>query len=366
MVGDVPGRAMAPAQRAHSFGGSAPNAERTRICSETTAIAILFMDLEPSWATAALTPHPELKLPTTRGALFINPSSGAKLADAETAAIRAAAEENGFEVIPLTRDVDVPSAVRKRIAEGRKTFIAAGGDGTINCVVQALVHTDAVLGVLPIGTFNHFARDLNLPLLWREALDVVLNGTTRQVDAARVNDRFFVNNLSMGLYPELVARREERGRHYPRWKARAYAAFATLRKYPHVAITVDTEHHHEVLRTHVFMVSNNSYDLSRLGIEAPRATLEEGRLSVYWLPHLPRLALMRFAAHYLAGRVKEAPGFRSFRTARMKVQAAKKHLHVGIDGELFTLDTPLVITTAPSSLLVRVPKSQSSALSPQS
>src|SRR5207237_2088065 len=80
---------------------------------------------------------------------------------------------------------------------------------------------------------------------------------------------------------------------YPRWKARLYAAYMTLRKYPHVSFTVETEHHQEVIRTHVFMVSNNSYDLSRIGIEAPRSMMTEGRLTVYWLPHLPRMALMR-------------------------------------------------------------------------
>jgi diacylglycerol kinase family enzyme len=295
-------------------------------------------------------------LPSTKGALFLNRSSGAKLPEGEMKELVESAEKGGLEVIPLNRETDITAEVRSRMDRGVKLFVAAGGDGTINCIVQAIVHTEAVLGVLPVGTFNHFAKDLNLPLPWREALDVVLNGTTKQVDAARVNDRFFVNNVSLGLYPELVARREEKGRDYPRWKARLHAAAVTLRKYPHVALTLETEHHNEVLRTHVFMVSNNSYDLSRMGIDAPRNTLEEGRLSIYWLPHLPRLALMRFAAHYLAGRVKTAPGFRSFRTARMKVQAAKSNLSLGIDGEVFTMSPPLVITTHPKSLLVKVPR----------
>jgi len=237
--------------------------------------------------------------------------------------------------------------------DGKRLFVAAGGDGTVNCVIQALVHSDAVLGVIPMGTFNHFARDAGVPLPWREALDVALNGTTRQVDAARANDRFFVNNIAMGLYPELVARREERGREYPRWKARLYAAYATLQKYPHVTVTLESEHHQMAVRTHVLMVSNNTYDLSRIGIDAPRSTLEEGRLSVYWLPHLPRVSLMRFIAHYLAGRVREAPGFRSFCKLRMKVHASKQHLRVGVDGELFTFHMHLVITIAPQSLRVR-------------
>jgi len=295
-------------------------------------------------------------LPNGKGTIFFNPSSGLKLPPETIAALHTACTDAGLEIVHLDGDVDAVSIVRERMRDDRRLFIACGGDGTINCVMQALVNTDAALGVIPLGTYNHFARDLGLPLDWREALDVALSGATRQIDTARANDRFFVNNISMGLYPELVARREERGRDYPRWKARIYAVIATLHKYPHVNVTVESEHHAEVIRTHLLMVSNNTYDLSRIGIEAPRATLEEGRLSVYWLPHLPRIALMRFLAHYLAGRVREAPGFRSFRTARMKVQSSKRHLDVGIDGELFRLATPLTITIVPRSLLVRVPR----------
>jgi diacylglycerol kinase family enzyme len=269
--------------------------------------------------------------------------------------VEAAAGDAGLEVLRVAAGVDVSGIIRQRMAQGMRLFVAAGGDGTINSVIQPLVHSEAMLAVIPIGTYNHFARDLGLPLDWQQALRIALSGSARQVDTARANDRFFVNNLSIGLYPELVVRREERGRDYPRWKARIYAAYATLRKYPHVALVIETEYRREVIRTEVFMVSNNSYDLSRIGIEAPRSTLEEGLLSVYWLPHLPRMALMRFLAHYLAGRVTKAPGFRSFRTTHLKVQSAKKRLQLGIDGEVFYMPPPLVITIVPKSLLVKVP-----------
>lgn len=286
----------------------------------------------------------------------MNPSSGAKLAPAAKDQLTTAAREAGFEVIPLTREIDCAQTIRERMARGVRLFVAAGGDGTITNIVQALVNTDAVLGVIPAGTYNHFARDLEIPLDWREALEVIGSGETRQVDAARVNDRFFVNNLSLGLYPELVARREERGRNYPRWKARLYAAYRTLQKYPHVTLQIESAHHEEIVRTHVLMVSNNSYDLSGIGIEAARGTLEEGRLSVYWLPHLSRLKLTRFVANYLAGRVRETPGFRSFRTSAMKMQSARPTLRVGVDGEVFTMNTPLTVTIVPKSLLVKVPR----------
>lgn len=290
-----------------------------------------------------------------KGTLFFNPSSGAKLPEAEQQALKDAAAAAGLEVIPLARDVDVPGEIRKRLASGTRLFIAAGGDGTVNHVIQPLVNTDAVVAVIPVGTYNHFARDAGIPLDWHKALDVALSGITRQVDTARINERFFVNNVSIGLYPDLVARREAKGRDYPRWKARLYAFYGTFKKFPYVTMNIETAHRQEVVRTHVFMVSNNSYDLSRIGIEAGRETLEAGRLSVYWLPHLPRLALMKFVASYLAGRVKGTPGFRSFQTTGVKLQATKQAIRVGIDGELFTLKTPLTLISVPSSLLVKVP-----------
>ena len=295
-------------------------------------------------------------MPNSKGTLFFNPSSGAKLPDKERDEMTAAASEAGLEVIPLTKQIDCAQTIRERLARGVRLFVAAGGDGTITNIVQPLVNVDATLGVIPVGTYNHFAKDLELPLDWRKALDVIVNGETRQVDTARINDRFFVNNISLGLYPDLVSQREAKGRDYPRWKARLYAAYRTLRKYPSVTLNIETEHHQEVFRTHVFMVSNNSYVLSRIGIEAPRNTLEEGRISVYWLPHISRLKMMKFVGNYLAGRVRKTPGFRSFRTAAMKMQSPRKTLRVGVDGEVFTLETPLVVTSVPKSLRVRVPK----------
>ena len=291
------------------------------------------------------------KLPN--GTLFLNRNSGVK-ADAE--ALVEAARTAGIEVVEISPEVDCVREIRDRAARGVKLFIAAGGDGTVHHVVQAVAGTEAILAVIPAGTYNHFARDLGIPLDWQSALDVAINGDTRQIDAARINDRYFINNVSLGLYPEMVARREERGRDYPRWKARLYALYRTLRKYPHVTLNVETESQQDIVRTHVFMVSNNSYDLERFGVEAPREKLTEGKLTVYWLSHRSRLQMARIVGRYMAGRVREIPGFTSFRTTLMRVQSTRPRIKVGIDGELFTLETPLTIVSVPQSVTVRVPK----------
>jgi diacylglycerol kinase family enzyme len=291
-----------------------------------------------------------------KGLMLLNPSSGVKLPPAEISALEAAACDAGLEIVRIQPGLDCAAIIRDRMREGRRLVVAAGGDGTVNAAIQPIVNTDAVLGVIPVGTYNHFAKDLGIPLGWREALEVVTSGATKQIDTARANDRFFVNNISFGLYPELVAKRESKGRDYPRWKARLFAAYSTLQKFPHVAATLESAHHHEFVRTHVLMISNNRYDLSRIGVDAPRTALEEGRLSVYWLPHVPRVKLMSFIAHYLAGRVRTAPGFRSFQTTRVKIQTRGRHLHAGVDGEVATLEMPLMVTIVPQSLLVRVPR----------
>lgn len=287
--------------------------------------------------------------------MFLNPSSGTRFPVTELSALEAASHAAGLEVIRVVKGLDVGPIIRQRMQQGRTLFIAAGGDGTINAVMQPLIHSSAALGVVPIGSYNHFARDVGLPLEWRAALDIALSGSECQVDAGRINDRCFVNNVSIGLYPEMVARREELSRDVPRWRARLYATFTTLRKYPHVTLNIESEYLREVIRTHVFMVSNNSYDLSRIGIEAPRGTLQEGQLSVYWLPHIGRIALTRFLAHYLAGRVTRTPGFRSFRTTAVKVQSSQKWLRLGIDGEVSMMRPPLVITIMPKALTVKAP-----------
>jgi diacylglycerol kinase family enzyme len=291
------------------------------------------------------------KLPA--GTLFLNRNSGVK---ADTDALLEAAKAADLEVIEISPELDCVREIRERAAHGTTLFIAAGGDGTVHHVVQAVAQTSSILAVIPAGTYNHFARDLGIPLDWLEALEVALNGDNRQIDAARINDRFFINNVSLGLYPEMVARREEHGRDYPRWKARLYALYRTMRKYRHVTLTVESAAQQETIRTHVFLVSNNSYDLERFGIEASREAMDEGKLSVYWLSHRSRWQLAKIVARYMAGRVREIPGFTSFRTTQMRVQASRPTLKVGIDGELFTLATPLSIASVPASVTVRVPR----------
>ncbi|HEY0590908.1 MAG TPA: diacylglycerol kinase family protein [Thermoanaerobaculia bacterium] len=289
-----------------------------------------------------------------RGALFMNPSSGT--ADVERAeAIRAEATAAGLDVVTLARGLDLHAEIRGRIDRGQRLFVAAGGDGTVHSVTQPLVGTDGELAVLPVGTWNHFARDVGMPLDWREALRAILTGKVLQVDAGRVNDRFFVNNLSLGFYPELVQHREKY-RQFGKWRAYLHAMSAAMKKFPHVALAVEAPNMFEAIRTHMFMVSVNAYDLDRPGFIAPRETLDGGFLSVYWLPELPKHRFVVSVGRYLRGKVTADGAVRTVRTTRLRVQSARPSMRVGLDGEIHDLTTPIVISIVRRGLNVRVPR----------
>jgi diacylglycerol kinase family enzyme len=95
------------------------------------------------------------------------------------------------------------------VREGANPVVAAGGDGTLNAVTSVLVDGDRTLGVLPIGTLNHLAKDLRIPLDLDGAVQTLLEGVVANVDVAEVNGQIFLNNSGLGLYPKIVRHREK-------------------------------------------------------------------------------------------------------------------------------------------------------------
>jgi diacylglycerol kinase family enzyme len=116
------------------------------------------------------------------------------------------------EVHEIARGASVEGAIAAAKSARPDVLVAGGGDGTVSAVAAALVDSDIVLGVLPLGTLNHFAKDLGIPLLLEAAAGAIVAGRTARIDVGEVNGRVFVNNSSIGLYPEIVRDREQQQR----------------------------------------------------------------------------------------------------------------------------------------------------------
>jgi diacylglycerol kinase family enzyme len=290
-----------------------------------------------------------------RGILFLNPRAGTFTA-ADESDLRTAAAEAGLRVVDVEPGVKVRTIVRDSLEAGLKSYVVAGGDGSVHHVVQALVGTDGVLGVLPIGSLNHLARDLGIPLGdWRAALEIAVRGEVRQIDVGRINGQYFLNSVMLGIYPTVSEFRERFRSMHSRWRAYAKAGRLALRQFPHVSLVVELDGRVETFRTQMFVVAVNSYDLNTSGLVAPKTTFNDGRVTIYSLSFMSRTQFVRAAAKYLRGKIVDVPGFRRVRTQKLSVDTARRRIRVSVDGELIEMDTPLQIACVPSSLLVRAP-----------
>lgn len=289
------------------------------------------------------------------GILFLNPRAGSFIG-ADESEFRTKAAEEGFRVVEITPKVDVSAMVRAALEAGHRSFIVAGGDGSIHHVVQALVGTDGVLGIVPIGTVNHAARDLELPLTWREAFEVAVRGEVRQIDTGRVNGTHFLNSVMVGIYPTITEFRERFRSTHSKWRAYMLALRLAMRHFHHVTLVLELAGRVETLRTQLFVVSINAYDLTQTGIAAPKIALDDGHLTIYSFGFMSRMQFIRAAAKFFRGKIEEVEGFRRIRTPKLRIDVARPKLRVSIDGEVRDLAPPLQIAAEPASLLVRGPR----------
>jgi YegS/Rv2252/BmrU family lipid kinase len=237
-----------------------------------------------------------------------------------------------------------------------KVIVAAGGDGTVNSVAAAVIDSDKILGVLPLGTLNHFARDLGIPFDLETAAETIIEGHATEVDVAEVNGRVFLNNSSLGLYPLIVREREKRQRlGFGKWPAFIWATIQSLRRYPllDVGLRVNDELLHRT--TPFVFVGNNEYamDLFNIGL---RNRLDRGELSIYITHGTSRLKLIGLALRAVVGRLRNDKDFLELRSNEVNIQSAHKRLRVAFDGEIEVMKPPLQYRVRSRALRVIVPK----------
>jgi diacylglycerol kinase family enzyme len=259
------------------------------------------------------------------------------------------------EIILAQNGEAIREAVLKAIRSNPRAVVAGGGDGTINAVAALLVGTDISFGILPLGTLNHFAKDLKIPLDLDAAVRNVIVGRTVKVDVGEVNGRFFVNNSSLGIYPRIVRDRDQQQRSGRRkWVAFFWAVLAVLRRHSflNVRLVVDGEEH--IRRTPFVFVGNNEYEMEGFNI-GTRSCLNATQLSAYTVRHERRGGLLMLALRALFGRIRQSKDFDVFCAREIIVESKHRHLHVAIDGEVTMMDTPLRYHVRPASLRVIVP-----------
>lgn len=250
----------------------------------------------------------------------------------------------------------VEDATRREI----DAVVVGGGDGTIHALANVLAGTDVPLGVLPLGTFNHFAKDLGIPLDLDQAVDVISRADPRTVDTAEVNGRTFVNNSSIGLYPRMVLDRERRSkRGWAKLPAMVLASLRVLRRFPRRRLSVCIEGRPEPFRTPFLFIGNNEYGLTP-GTLGKRESLERGELWLYVSKAESRSALLRLAWKAALGRLHTERDLRVLRARSAEIRSRRSRLFVALDGEVEVLKPPLCYRVRPGALRVFAPSAAAS------
>lgn len=247
-------------------------------------------------------------------------------------------------------------AARAAAASDADVVVMGGGDGTMSAGAAALAGTGRVMGVLPLGTLNHFARDLGVPTDVEEAVRTVAQGVPREVDVGEANSRVFVNNSSIGLYPVMVSLRdawmEERGMH--KWLAMGRAAVGTLRRFPVVRIALRMSEGGVLVTTPMVFIGNNRYE-TRLFALGRRSAIDRGELWVYFAHRAGRWPFLRLVARALVGRLDEARDFEGVCLSELVVEDRRRVLHVAFDGEVCHMTPPVRYRIRRGALRVMVP-----------
>ena len=250
-------------------------------------------------------------------------------------------------------------AIRCRAIAERKDalLIVGGGDGTISAAASALAGTETLLGILPLGTLNHFARDLEIPTDLEEAAKLIAAGKHRPVDIGEMNGRVFINNSAIGLYPLMVVDRDIQRRRLGRSKrlAMIVASLRTLIRFNHhrLTLTVNEERTGRV-DTPLLFVGNNDY---RVDIGAPgrREQLDGGELCVLVLRKKTRRGMIAASLRALFGRSQADDMVRIEGVERLRVSIPRPQLAVSLDGEVVRSEPPLDYRIRKKALRVIAP-----------
>jgi diacylglycerol kinase family enzyme len=292
--------------------------------------------------------------------VIVNAGSGLGNDDALLERLRGLFEARGADAdVRLARGgAEIAAAVEAALARRPDVIVAGGGDGTVSTVASALAGGPVALGVLALGTLNHFARDTGVPADLARAVDAIVEGRPRTVDIGEVNGRTFINNSSLGLYPDIVRDRVRQQKRLGRgkWPAFAWATVAALRRYPFMFVRLLVDGREWTRRTPFVFIGNNEYRMDGFAI-GERTDLDRGHLSLY-VAHRPgRLKLLMLALRALTGRLRQARDFDARTATEIVIESRRRRLHVATDGEVTTMTPPLHYRIRPGALSVMLPPS---------
>ncbi|WP_128254582.1 diacylglycerol/lipid kinase family protein [Falsirhodobacter deserti] len=290
--------------------------------------------------------------------VIANPKSGRNSHDAQ--AIDAAmAVFEGATLRHWQLGQDLKVAVRQAVDDGFTTIVAAGGDGTVMGVANTLVHGEANLGVLPLGTFNYFARGLQLPQEPADAARAILNGTPHRISVGAVNGTVFLNNASLGIYPAILKQRESVYERFGRRRIAAHwSVLKTFMRYRRPwRVTLSMEGREQEIATPLIFVARSAYQLERFGLPGAEE-ISHDDLVLFIAQAEGRMSLLKTTWRLCTRKVKQHRDIALLRADSFTIDTKKPSLLVAYDGEKSRMDTPIRFEILHDALSIIIPHAE--------
>ena len=253
--------------------------------------------------------------------------------------------------IRLLKPRSLVAEIQRAAKSDYSTIVVGGGDGSVSCAARVLAHTGKTLGVLPFGTINLLARDLNMPANIHEAIAALGDAKPRVIDLARVNGRVFHSLSGLGFFSQMARAREEvRGHPFGRLIGVGIAAFRALQRTYPFTLDIKTDHHREHVEALAVLVTNN-----RFNPDWHRPVLDEGMLEIHIVEHAGALSKLKASANLLTGAWRnddDTDGIRSIVARHVAIGRTRPRAWAATDGELKRERIPLRYEAMPKALTV--------------
>lgn len=291
--------------------------------------------------------------------VILNPGSGRRAGQLSLEEL-----EERIDALPRRTEIrraktgaDISRLTRAALAEGFGTIVAAGGDGTIGAVAAEIADKDVLMGVIPMGTFNFFARGLGIPEEVAPAVALLDEGTPRDVTIGEVNGRIFLNNASLGAYPAILDQREGIYKRWGRSRLAAYwsvvTALLSFKRPLRMRIVVDGVEHRR--RSALAFVAMSAYQLETYQLDGAEA-VRAGKFALYVAPDRGRFDLILQAARLAGRRMKPGRDVELITGSEILIETNRARRLVARDGEKEAMRDPFRFVARPGALRVLAPQ----------
>lgn len=268
--------------------------------------------------------------------IVVNPAAGRGRAARLWPLVEAELRRRGVDCEPYftTGPGDATAAARRAADEGFEAVVSAGGDGTLTEVVNGLVGTGRLLGVLPLGSGNDFARTAGVDSDPVKAARLLADPLPRPIDLGRTDGRYFVNVASAGMDADIAHLMNQDLRWLKGPPAYVAATLITLARFRPAEVVLELDGEAQRLRARLVAVANGRFYGGGMMV-APRAELGDGLFDVCVLGDLGRLEFLRAFPSVYRGEHLAHPKVSLYRARRVVLRTEPEGRYlVQADGEI--------------------------------